>query len=87
MKKLNFTFIKQLISEEWELTKGLLSNESENSSKRYIMIGSFYMLCIQSLLNQLFALAFDWHLSLIFACIATGTAIMTVIENLKSLKQ
>jgi len=83
MKKL-IAYIKQLITEERDLMKGLLSNSSEDSSKRYIMIGSFYMLCIQNMLNQLFAKPFDIRLALIFACIATGTAIMTVIENLKT---
>ena len=67
--------------------KDLISKESESSCKRYIMLGSFYMLCIQGLLNQLFGLKFDIRLALIFACIATGTAIMTVIENIKAMKQ
>jgi len=78
-----FTYLKQLITEERALMLGLLSNNTDESSKRYIMIGSFYMLVCQSVLNQVFALKFDIRLSLIFACIATGTAIMTVIENLK----
>lgn len=87
MKKLNFAYIKQLIENGITFYKDLISNESETSSKRYIMLGSFYMLCILALLNQLFGLKVDLEFTLIFACIATGTAVLTVIENIKVMKQ
>lgn len=79
-----FTYIKQLIADVQTFYKDLLSNESDTSSKRYVLIGAFWMLCIQGLLNQIFGFDTDLIFPILFASIATGTAILSVIEKFKT---
>jgi len=61
--------------------KELISSTSDSSSKRYVMIGSFYALILMALLNQLFGLKVDMAFILTFAGLAGATGVMTVAEK------
>lgn len=73
--------IKERITEKRTFMKDIISSSTESSSKRYIMIGSFYILCVLALLNQIFGLKVESEFVYTFAGLAGGTAVMTVIEN------
>jgi len=78
--------IKRILSNRKAFMKEILSKSSDSSSKRYIMVGSFYVLALLALLNQIFGFHIDQIFPITFGGLAAGTAITNAVESIKKPK-
>lgn len=75
------SYIKQLFDDARAFMGKVMSASTDESSKRFIMIGSFFILCVLALINQIFGLSVDQSFIYVFAGLAGFSAYMTIKDK------
>lgn len=78
-----FKYIKSNIKDFKDFLKSLIGSSTGKSHKRFISLGSFFVLVLIALLNQIFSLKIDTTFIYVFAGLAGWQSGLSTIENLK----